>query len=1341
MSLIRRKFIPENLATDPTSNQVRPIAKISLTYEPAAGQTVEIVSVLGGVINGVDVVKHFGSLINPEMITLGQQIWRGDYLVGLTQRVEHTFPGGTAKFSTGALWSAGAAWTGALPSSARVYRPYGISFPTGFDFMRNGMDPIWSKHEDSAVIGQVVGTMRQLGECETINMLSTRNTTWVQLVEPVDRFDGPVVNISGAVSDPVPYLDIEALYDLSTNSRGYLWGVDYVINKAGRVVFLCADAPGRVAGASVISDVGSPPRPEESQFANATIVSLGAMPASIFVKDPMARVTGFDWFITPPVSPDPSGIYPPDLTVIGKVIAYVPKTGESFTIYDPMVNSTVFNGTVTFAAPLVFGNNDIVKFYRVSMDGSAADVSLAVWLSKRTTLLGPHSHIASSRLNYFWNQAVHEGRSLTLQDKLIVMAGMKARTEKSIGSFETFVEAILGCPLSPFEGAFVTELRQPDPLGYVPGQIGIYGAIQEFDINLELPVAVGDKVSLLQSLLGDIDGVTITDIYSDSSFMNFTPEGLPPTDDPSAAFYVASKIVAPVNLPDDFVTQYPTGTPTFLAAEILKNKSFRIDLGVYASRRFFLDTSVQQRIFDAIDIVKPSGTDYWLRLSDGTAIIKSSPIIRSINVSSNLDLLTDYAQRIFTDAAFAEAQFYNFYLTTTPGSLPKIGDQYMLSLFDGGAQASAQILSLADFNGHPLFPMDAIYERWAAAINGFAPASTYIVADVFRHMLRIRVITAPGNLEFVRYTTPFTAGAKQVYGDGTVVFNHATQDLIAPDDISKVFRSLSESIGAMNGYRELFITGGASFANLSDFGSGPFDPTIVSLANPSSTPYTAAVTPVFGVGARIGRLRLEGYVYSQGGAADGSITIGYTAAGAFTTGNSLILTVSHSDPAVLPAPIVLTRTMLATDTSVDSVFAGMGSLVMTDPTLMQYFTADYPVSPATTPPANLVIIPIDPDDSVLAGFTFTLSASAGAPTLYIANSAGSTTGAGPISKIITPSAPPVMTVSFGWGTFPARTVAANVYSASASGGGNFFTRDIFSETIAAPVTSPITVTIAVSAGAYGAARPVAIQNMRVVTNNYPEYSRDDNMPFVMDAFSETSIPTTFTDAVVEDPFHQNPPIDVPNPAPTLYYRKNDIVLDATPRLVAPSQTLISETADDYAYVQVYLLGVVALRTVKQDNTTPASVTINFLATTPILYLDNGDGTFSDLVLGTDYTEASPNITLINTVGHPALETSRVVGYVKSPDYLYYYQGPRAPSRTSISRITSAAGVRALYNEIAPASPNDFRAANKDAEGGPIAAPYGVSDYLASDVKSNPAFKTDTETIKFTDTAFSIKRVR
>lgn len=1332
MPAISAVFVPENLAVTPGADQVRPIAKISLTYLPPTGQTITIVSILGAVINGVDVVKYFDSIVNPTMVTLGRQLWRGNYKIGIAQRVEHTTPAGVARFSTGALYDAGAAWSSPLPMSARVYRPHGISFPTAFDFLRNGMDPLWSRHEDVAAIAQVVGAMRQAGEAETISMVNVRNTSFVQLVEPVDRFDGPVVIADGAVSDPVPYVDIEVLYDLSSNSRGYLWGVDYVINAKGRVVFLCADAPGRVAGAAVSSDVGLPEQPPAASFSKAVSVALSATsPSSIFVSDPTAKITGFDWFITPPVSPDPSGLYPPDQGVIGKVIAFVPKTSESFVIYDPSVNSTVFNGSVRFQAPVVFHAGDVLKLYRVSSDGAVSELSVTLWLNRRVTLVGPHAHVASGRLNYLWNQIVGDGRSQTLQDKLIVMAGMKARTEKSIGSFATFVEAILGCPLSPFD-AFVTDLRQPDPRGYVQGQIDIYGALQEFDITLNLAVKLGDKVALLQSLLASGDGVSIADMYSDPNFLVFTPNGSPPVDDTSAAAYVQSKIVGPVSLPSEFVAKYPTGTATFLASQILRSKSFRIDLGVYASRRFVADSSLQQRIFDAIDVVKPSGTDYWIRLSDGTPVVKTSPILRSLNVSSNLDLPTDYAQRIFNDEVFATSQFYNFYLTTSPGSAPKIGDQYVLSLFDGTSQASAQTLALADYNAHPLFPLDAIYERWAAAINAMAPASTYIIADVFQHMLRIRVVVAPGNLEFVRYTTPFTAFAVQTTGDGTVTFTHAAPALIATDDISRVFSSLDEAIGAMNGYRELFITGGASFANLADFGSGPYDASVVSLANPSSTAYTAAVTPGFGTGARIGRLRLEGFAYSSGGADDGSIKAGFTAAGAFTTGDSISLTVSHSDPAVLPTPVVLTRTMLATDTSMSSVFAGLASLVMLDPTLMQYFTADYPVVTTTE---KLSVIPVAPDAAVLSGFTFVLAASGGAPTLYLANSAGSTTGAGPLSKVITPSAPPVMTVSFGWAGFPVRTVAAEVYAPSGSGGGNFFVREIFTEPFAAPGASPITATLTISAGAYGTARPVAIQNMRIVVNDYPEYSRDDNMPSVWDALKRQPFPTTFTDGVVTDPYHQNPPIAVPNPAPDLYYRKNETFLDLTPRLIAPSQTLISQATDDYALIPIYLAGVGASRAVKQTKTGPSAVTINFLAASPILYRDNGDGTFTDLVLGVDYTEASPNITGL-AGGN---QTARIVGYVKSPDYLYYYQGPRAPSRTVTARVSSAAGVRALYSEPT-GDPNGFRAANKDAAGGPIAAPYAVSDYLASDVKDNPAFKTDTESINLEST-FSIKRIR
>jgi hypothetical protein len=266
--------------------------------------------------------------------------------------------------------------------------------------------------------------------------------------------------------------------------------------------------------------------------------------------------------------------------------------------------------------------------------------------------------------------------------------------------------------------------------------------------------------------------------------------------------------------------------------------------------------------------------------------------------------------------------------------------------------------------------------------------------------------------------------------------------------------------------------------------------------------------------------------------------------------------------------------------------------------------------------------------------------------------------------------------------------------------------------------------------------------MQIVTNNYPEYSRDDNFPVLRDAFRIQPFPTTFTDeSSPSTPFGSGVPIDVPNPVPDLYYRKNEVHVDATPRLISPSQTLILQSADDYAYVPIFLGASGApLRAVRQVSTTvvyPGTI-ITYISGSTVLYMDNGNGTFTDLVRDVDYMEM-PSLVHITTITPPI--NTRIVGYVKSPNYLFYYEGPRAPAKIVIRRRSSADGVRALYNEPT-GGPNDFREANKsNGSGAPIAAPYGIPQYLASSVKNNPAFGTDTEVIKIIDAGFTIKRVR
>jgi hypothetical protein len=202
--------------------------------------------------------------------------------------------------------------------------------------------------------------------------------------------------------------------------------------------------------------------------------------------------------------------------------------------------------------------------------------------------------------------------------------------------------------------------------------------------------------------------------------------------------------------------------------------------------------------------------------------------------------------------------------------------------------------------------------------------------------------------------------------------------------------------------------------------------------------------------------------------------------------------------------------------------------------------------------------------------------------------------------------------------------------------------------------------------------------------------------------------------------------------PIYYTEKFDGIVDVTPRMIPPSQTLVSSETVNFKWQEIYLDGLIAARTVKQN-----AVTISYIALSPILFVDNANGTFTRLVVGVDYFETTPTAGTITLSG--ALATARVVGFVESGLYLYYFDAPGRPTLERTSWLNSAPGIRALYDELDAVTTdekNRFRqvnASNLGPDGGAsIATPYNVSDYLASGVKDNPAFGTDGNSVQIID---------
>lgn len=1344
-SEIPKTYLPENLDRAPDADISLPVGKVLLSYSPPAPQTLTIRNTLSLVINGVDALEHLDiSRPSADLALLKYPLFIGGYLVCIAQAIEQTMSGNTYQLSAGVIYHAAANWRKRLPLESQPYRKHGISFPTAFQFVMQKMDPMWSEHEDADVIAQIVSVLKQAGESQTYRMMNTRSTGYMKWVEPIDRVDGVAIEVDGAISAPLPYVDVEALYHFPSNSRAYFYGYDYIINSAGRLVFLCADAPGRVAGAAVSGSGPSVERPAAAAFSNATWFQFQTDPIAVFSADEKNEITGLDFFIKPPKVVKDGGYlsYQDGSSYLGKVIAFVPRTGETVTLYDPAVRAEKFNGSVSFATPFKMLPGDIIQIYQVRppvfIDDTGAEVAdvnpvvdMVVWLNRRVTLLGPHAGQAKQRLNYLWTQiAGGDVGSLTLVDRLRCAAALNARMKKDLASFATYVEALLGLPLGPMDG-YVTGLFQPDPSGVVEGQIDVYGALQEFSTTLDLAVALGDKVSFLQSLTKPTDGVTITDLYSDPGFMQFASDGTPPNDDPGAVDYVRTKIAGPINLPADFSAAYPTGNQLFFAAEILKSKSFRIDLGVYASQRLLADPLSVGRIFEAIDAVKPSGTDYWIRLADGTAITRSvSNLAGTVtDISAKLGLPTNFPNRIYEDEAFATGQWQAFYVKTLGIPAPIAGDTFLLTVKNSDVGGSVNLslsetLTVTDIAASPLYPLDPLLQRWADAVNAaLTTTPNRVLADVQNHMLRLRIYSAAADYEELAYTNVLRASAQQTGGSGSTTLSPSSLTRVAPPFPSCVWNSLEDAVATMNGYMELAIGSGPSYTDVRDFGAGPFDP---SSYGPTSGPDTwssvgSTANPSY---TKVGRIRVEGYIYSVGGAMDARIDVGYDSLPVAVPGATISITVDKTGDAAYP--ITITRAVRADDVDAKGVMIGLARELSQEPTLSQIFYAAYPVSPSDTSKTFVTFVPKDPDATDLGDFEFTVSASGWTPTLYLKNSTlVALTGTGPLSRFITPTGAQKVDVGIAFGSLPARTETISVYGPTPAGGGNRFsiTADYYPQTMPALGT---TVDVTFTSGG---ARKIVLQNMRVVVNGYEEYSRDADIYPLGSAGTLSSRAGTFTYNSDTNP----PVLVVPTPVVIPYTEKSSAQIDTTPRLIAPANQKIYDFSEDFGFTEIYLGPETSLvRETRQRNTpsSPVTVVISFIAGSSILYKDNGDGTFTPLVLGTDYVEnpSSGSVTV-----SLALASATIVGYVESTMYDYYFEGPYAVTADEQHFVNSAPGLRMLYNEPG-ASPNSYREANKDNLDGygtnAIASPYDVAAYLNSDVPKNRAFGTDLNVIRY-----------
>lgn len=1353
----------------------RPVGLLRADYDittPAVplppGHSLAILKTNIALVNGVDVFKYLGGVnrtaVVPDRTTLAKTLWSGDYVCSIQQTIQYNDGVTNSLFPTGVIWEGQAKWTKELPIKDAPYRMHVDAFAPGRPHMLASMDRIWREHQDHVAVEQLIGSLADTAIHETIDYVNARNTSYVKLVEPVDRTRIAVVNLEGAIGERVPYSDIQTLYSVGENSRAFLYGKDFFIANDGTPVFVAKDTPGRVRSGYAAIPPGALFATRPAAFTSPGSVILQRDSVALFAET-RDVITGFDFFISPPQVVKDGGYptAPNGSDHVGTIFAVIPGTNERIVLYDPTISSESYSGQIKLKKPLSLAKDQYITIYQVRptawgptqtiMDVNPP-ITVQVWLNRKVTLLGANAHVKSSRLNKLWTPIVGgEAGSDSLADKLRVAAGMKARTEKSIAAFTEYVAALLELPLSPFDNAVVVSVTKPDPAGFIDGQINIYGAILEYDLDVDLAVQPGDVVSFLQPLLRDVDGITIDDLQTDPDFLSVDQSGaMPAGQNPNDLDYVKSKIVGAVTMPPEISSQFPiTTSPLFFAAKLLRGTSFRINLGVYASERLLKDTTSIDRIFAAIDAVKPSGTDYWLRLSDGTVIVRGSTSEVIIDVSSRLTFPTDYANRIFSDADFAPGQYRARYITVDDGSIPRAGDVYRMAVSD---LANFPVitnydvtLTQADIQSNPLHPMDVVFAAWAASLNiDYAPDK--IIATVSDHALRL----FSGQLELIRYTRNVKVGASQLAGFGTVTFTPSAGNLqlVAPDDISSAFKSQTDAVAIMDAYAELAAHDLITPANdvlIEDNSAGPFDTTVVVIPNAGLTLSTDAIVDAF----ESARVALKGWMSLSIPDGEMSVFLGYTFAtpGDFTTGSVLQLRVTH--PTLFPLGQTVTRTMTASDATIGAVFAGLAKKVYDDGVIPQYYLPRYPA--AAPGDYYLELRPVDFSRSDLDLFTFELSAFTGVPAstigLRIKNALSGTPVTGnPVSVFGRKAKVVTLTGTFAPAAYSIRPSAHVMRYADVGGGHDYHVFNFIGEQATIPPASVaacalVPTYLPLLADPTTQEPTINLATATFFVNDYPEYSRDDDSIFYDDC-----------DPVIEvraEDFTVGSCVVPPVRDPVVFYENFISDANVTSSLVGPSNQITSTQTIDYGETEVHSSGIgVGVHFLVQTKCAgPTDVNITYLPGSTRLYALTGTDTYVPLALTTNYTEAGgaqPNqITIVSL----PVGTTAVIGFVKSTMWAYYYEGPNASSRVYESSVLSGYGVSGLYE----GSGNEFRLANikiydpttaaaiaydtstliTRAATAPTALPLATSDaYRASKLPKKKEFAMDDDKVLLQD---------
>lgn len=1378
--------VPE--LTAETVDADRPIS--SIAFQATA---IPVQRIVGATVNGVDVIKYLGAIesdLDKSLLFLGNPLLRGSFDISIAERVI-TDSGIVIHF--GSTWSAISDYTGPVPAKFKPYRAHDSVFLDAVDKI-NSMDETWRNHSDSAVVKSILESYREQSFDFYSKLDQIKTRTYLEDAEEVERGRIASVTFTGAIGQKVPYRDVQKLF-LSDTSFEY--GYDFIITSGGIPVFFSDKCPGRVNSSAVAFDDSFAVRPTSGYAAKSTL-TLNNFTRSAVFSETQDKLYGFDFSISPPQNPDdvPLTGFIDELKLsdkVGKIFFIHPRTGEKIFIYNASTNPEKFNGSVTFDQPISLMDGESITFSQDRSEILASniydvdpDIVVQIWLNKKITLLGPDYNIKVGSLSNYWQiLSGCKPQEDDLKNKISVAAMIKCRTEKSTAAFEELVESSIGIPRGPHKG-FIEFINQPDPSGFYVGQIGISGSVLEFLIPATLSAEVGDTVHLLDRLIAESDGVTIEDYASNPLFL-----GSPGSVTADQEAYLRSKLAGALSVP--IGESVPGFTEPDYIRELVKLNSWRIIFGPLATAHLLSSGQEVQEIFECIDKVKPSGTDYYMVLSDGTAIIRNSGKLIKIDISSKLDLLTDYSNRMFNGPAgdlFNTAQFLPASAGFTSG-VPIAGDSFRLFVSDSSNAINiVDSITTTDVGVNPLSPEDEMFKRMASAFNSSAPFNTYLSATAIS-----RAISGSVKLKFTPLQTPMDSFVTSIDtyklsnnpvfsfnkagGLGRVIPFPIAESPLIPYDLSKVFLSNDEAIGIINSYRDLDLT----VTNLSDViqvtetediqdnDAGPFDPDYLELTSGDSRRlYSEDIEVDSGDTFVAARSSLHGTIaLALHDDTHINAHVKITGGNPLSTGDTLTVqfTRTTAGPTIQnypETPIVLTAD--ENDFDWDSMLSRLSVRISADIDLSQFFYVQFS---GASGGYLIKIKPIDPTTS--AEWTVTMSITGGNSVDIKHGSAGASVVYQFYQYASDITLSSIFSYSVNGGSYtpikPNPTVFSNFNKSVedsvggkarqfAVGGNNFhsfdmkFSRKLFNGP-AAPLKFRSEITYTSSPGTFELSPMLRIFFLKMAINDYPEFGRDDDEVILL-SDSELNVSRLGS-------FGYSGELCIPEktafPVTASAYSRTYTTLDATSRINAQNVTLLTgltprDITTGYDETEIHIDGpfsTLTYYTVKVNGCSSGDITCHYFPGSTRLYSVVTSGpltTYIPLVVGVDYDEEVPSpgsppgfcahrILLPASFTGTAFEggaVTQIAGFVKSVDGIFHFQGPNATKLVFKNSITQAPGFRALMPESVTPGSDDFRTVNLTAYDPSYNATLNIlSDWKASPVSKNRAFGLDDDAFR------------